>query len=90
MVPAVDMLMRRIYPGKLSTFTQFNTFRSSWSYFSTVWKASIKGVSEGDSFEEDHIRNTVLTKCSTHTIFLKICERRRAAGWKQVEARPDN
>ena len=29
MGPAVDMLMWSLYPGRLSTFTQFDTFRNS-------------------------------------------------------------
>ena len=41
---AVYMLMRSLDPGRISTFARFDTFRSSWSYFSTVWKAYIKGV----------------------------------------------
>ena len=44
MGPTVDMLMRILDPGRLSTFTQFDTFRSSQSSFSTVWNDSIKGV----------------------------------------------
>ena len=42
--PAVDMLIRILDTRRIRTFAQFYTFRSSWSYFSIVWKDSIKGV----------------------------------------------
>ena len=44
MGPAVDILLRSLDPGSLSSFAQFDTFRSYWSDFSTVCKVSIKGV----------------------------------------------
>ena len=59
-------------PRRLRKFEQFDTFRSSRSEFSTVRKAPIKLVLEGASLEEDHRRNTVITKCSTQTIWFKI------------------
>ena len=68
MGPALDMLMRSLDPGRLSTFVQFDTFRISRSYFSTFWKAPIKGVLEGSLLGKDHRRKTVITKCSTQTI----------------------
>ena len=36
MGPMLDMLMRSLDPGRLSTFTQFDTFRSFQSAFLTV------------------------------------------------------
>ena len=71
MGPPVDMLMRSLDPGRLSTFAQFNSFRSSWSYFSAVCKESINGVLEGALLGEDHMRKAVLTKCSTQTIWFE-------------------
>ena len=40
----VDMIMRILDPGILSTFVQFETFISYRSYLSTVWEASINGL----------------------------------------------
>ena len=71
MGPAADMTTQSLDPGRLITFAQFYTFRRSWSYFSTVWKDSIKVVLEGASLGGNHRVNTVLTKCITH-IFLYI------------------
>ena len=42
--PAVDMLMRSLYPGSLSAFAQFDTFSSPQSDSSKVFKASVKGA----------------------------------------------
>ena len=58
----VDMLLRSLEPGRLSPFVKFDTFRSSWFGFSTVWKASIKGVLEVSSLGDYHRRKTSLTK----------------------------
>ena len=44
MGPEVDMLFRSLDPGSLIAFAQFDTFRSSWSAFSILFKVSIKGV----------------------------------------------
>ena len=44
MDPEVDMLMQILDPGRISKSAQFDTFKISRSDFSTVWKASIKGV----------------------------------------------
>ena len=48
MCPMVDMLIQSIDPGRFRTFSKLDTFRISWSYFSTVCKAYIKGVLEVD------------------------------------------
>ena len=63
------MLIRSLEPGRISTFAPFDTFRSSLSDFSTVWKESIKGVLEVSSLGEDHRRKTVLAKFITHTVW---------------------
>ena len=76
MIPEVEMLMWSLDPGRLSTFAQFNPFGSSWSELSTVWKESINCVIEGSSLGEDHMRNIVLTKCSTQTILFERFVRR--------------
>ena len=71
MVPMVDILMRSLNPVSLSGFEKFNTSRSSRSDFSTFYKAFIKGVLEEASFGEYHRTKTVLTKCSTQTIYFE-------------------
>ena len=48
MGPMVDMLIQSIDPGRFRTFAKLDTFRSSWSVLSTVYKAYIKGVLERD------------------------------------------
>ena len=63
--------MRSPDPGRLITFSKFDTFRRSRSDFSKVCKGSIKGVLEGASVGEENRRQTVLTNCSTHTICLE-------------------
>ena len=68
---AVDVLMRSLDLGRLSTSSQFYTFRSYRLYFSTVWKASIKGVIERASLGDDHMRKAVLYKCITQNIWLR-------------------
>ena len=68
MGPVVDILMRSLEQGILIAFEKFDTFTSSQSDFSTVWKAHIKGVVEGYSLGGYHWRNTVITKFSTKTI----------------------
>ena len=88
MVPAVEMLMRSLDPGKFRAFAQFDTFRRSQSYFSTVWKISIKGVLEGDSLGEGNRRNTVLTKCSTKAIWFGRFMRGLEL-WVGSKSRPD-
>ena len=44
MGPAVDMLIHSFDPGRLITLAHLDTFRSSQSTFSTVWKVSIEGL----------------------------------------------
>ena len=72
MGPTGDMLMRRLDSRRISAFTQFDTSGSSISAFSTAWRAFIEGVLEGASLVEEHRINTILTKCSTHTIWFDI------------------
>ena len=69
--PPVEMLIRSLDPGKLSSFAQFETFGSSRLAFSIFWKASIKGVLEGTYLVEGHRIKTVLTKFSTQVIWFE-------------------
>ena len=59
-------------PGRISAFAEFDVFRSPQLDFSTVWKASTKGMLEGASLGEDHRRNNVLTKCSNQTMWFEM------------------
>ena len=68
MGPLVDMIIRSLDPGRCNTLEQFDTFRSSRSAFSTVWKLSIKGVVEIYYLGKDHRSKAVLIKYSTQTI----------------------
>ena len=68
---AVDMLMQSLYPGRLSTFANFDTYRSSWSDFSTFWKVYAKGVKEVYSMGVQYRRNDAPSKCTTQTIWFE-------------------
>ena len=75
MSPLVDMLVKSIDPGRFRTFAKLDTFSSSWKALSTVCKAYIKGVLEGDSLGYSHRINTVLAKCSTQIIWCEVFNR---------------
>ena len=67
----VDMLLRSLDPQRLSAFAKFYLFRSSQSDLSTVSKVYINRIMKGYSLGEENSRKTVLTKCSTQTIWFQ-------------------
>ena len=76
MVPAADILMWSLEPETLVAFENFNTFSRYWWDFSTFRKDYINEMVDGASLSEYYRRKTILTKCSTQTIWFHRIVRR--------------
>ena len=68
---SVEMIMRRLDPGQCGTFSQFNTFMSSISAFSTVWEAYVKSLIKGAYVVGYPRKKVVLTKRTTQKVWVE-------------------